>query len=223
MQQISSLLPGFLRGLSLQSRSLTAVLLILMQGGTIHAQDPLPRTRLVRLQRGRVLELLLSTPVDSGTAQSGDEIQLKLAQPLRVAGSTVLPKDWMVRARITRVTRAGRNCNPGRSVWKLQTATAPDGRRIKLQTIPYYIARRDGILQDSVSLDTLRKKIGSVAKITALVPVLVVISPFIVLMAIAVGTSGEGKCGGKVGSEESIPAGTVFYAAVSHETTVTAY
>jgi hypothetical protein len=207
--------------LGLKSRSLTALLLILTQEISVHAQDALPGTKLVRLQRGRVLELLLSTPLDSGRAQNGDEIQLKLAQPLRVAGSTVLPKDWMVRARVTKVTRAGRNCKPGGVVWKLETATEPDGRRIKLQTISYYLARQDGVMVDSVSLDTPSKKIGRVAKITALVPVLVVISPFIVLMA--VGMWGEGECGGKVGAEESIPAGTVFYAAVSHSTTVTAY
>jgi hypothetical protein len=218
MQQISSLLRGFLRRLGLQSRPLTVVILILTQGVTVHAQDVLPRTALVRLQRGRVLELLLSTPVDSGRAQNGDEIQLKLAQPLRVAGSTVLPKDWMVCARITKVTRAGRKCKPGRIVWKLETATAPDGRRIKLQAIPYYVARKDGILVDSVPLGTATKKIGGVAKIIALVPVLVVTSPFIVLMAI--GMSGEGECGGTVSAEESIPTGTVFF---SHDTTVTAY
>jgi hypothetical protein len=173
-----------------------------------------PKT--VKLERGQVLDLSLVTPFDSGHANTGDEILFKLERALKADQSTVLPENWVIHGRITKVLRAGKNCKEGRVRWKLEPLTTADGRKIKVQSIAEYLAKPRGVDVDRVSLDTTGHKIGRDAGYIAMAPVIVAFFPLFVLMAI--GMSGEGeKCHGAPGLEESVLPGTHFYFAVSKD------
>ena len=170
----------------------------------------------VKLERGQVLDLSLVTPFDSRHAHVGDEIAFKLERALKADQLTVLPKNWVVHGRITKVTRAGiSNCKHGRVYWKLKSVAAPDGRRIKVQSIAAYLAKPRGVELDRVALDTTGQKIGRAAKSIEMAPLFVLVSPYILLMFI--GMAVEGDCPGDPGLEESVLPGTNFYFAVSKD------
>ncbi len=176
------------------------------------SQEP----KIVKLERGQVLDLSLITPMDSEHAQVGDEISFKLERDLKADQLTVLPKDWVIHGRITKVVRAGKNCKRGRVRWKLEPVTTPDGRKIKVQSISEYLAKPRGVEVDRVSLDTTCDKVCKGAEYIGVVPLVVLFFPFLVIMAI--GMSGEGeKCHWSPGLEESVVAGTHFYFAVSKD------
>jgi hypothetical protein len=177
----------------------------------IQAQNTKTKPRTVMLKRGQVLELSLGTPLDSGHAQVGENVVLKLARPLTTEGVTVLPVDWVVRGRITKVRRAGKNCTSGRIDLKLGRVTVPNGKRIKIQPVGNYFAEPGGMVLDWVPLDTTGKKIRRVA----LFPVLL---PFAILFAI--GMWGENRCSGYDGAEELVPAGKILVAVVSKDVSV---
>lgn len=182
------------------------------------AQVDVTKPRTVLLKRGQMLDLSLVRPLDSGHAQVGEDVVLKLTQPLMVDGATVLPADWVVRGQITKVTRAGKKCKSGRVDWKLKPLTMTDGKKIKIQFLRNhdYAVKQNGVyLDNQVALDTTGAKIGRAAESIALVPMVVLLSPLLIPMAIAV--SGEGGCDGAMGEESVIPAGTAFYAAVSND------
>jgi len=193
--------------------TLTSTLGVQAQGGG----DTKPRT--VILKRGQVLEVSLVNPLDSGHTQVGEDVMLKLTRPVTIEGAEVLPADWVVRGRVTEVTHAGRNCRSGQIKWSLDRITMTDGRKIKVQRIGKYVAKSNGVVLEQVSLDAQKKRggsaLGKIGTGIAIAPVLILLSPFLVLMAI--GMSGEGGCNGAMGEESVIPAGTIFYAAVSND------
>jgi hypothetical protein len=148
----------------------------------------------------------------------GDEISFKLERDLNADQLTVIPKNWVIHGRVTKVGRAGKNCKSGRVRWKLEPLTTASGRKIKVQSIPVYLAKPRGVeVVNRVSLDSPGHRAGKVAEYIEIAPVLVLFSPVIVpwfiLMYIAM--SGEGDCHGTPGQEESVLPGTHFYLAVS--------
>jgi hypothetical protein len=172
--------------------------------------------KIVKLERGQVLDLSLVTPLDSGHAQVGDEITFTLERDLNANGSTVLPKGWVIHGRITKVVRAGKNCKEGRVGWKLESLKTASGRKIKVQSIPVYLAKpRGGGVVDRVSLETTGEKIAEDVPWAMMVPLVVLLSPAIILMAVA--ESGKRDCG-TPGQEETVPPDTHFYFAVSKDT-----
>lgn len=200
-------------------KKFVAFCLLLITPAMLSAQSGAdnPGPKIVKLERGQVLDLSLVTSLDSGHAQVGDEITFTLERDLNANGSTVLPKDWVIHGRITKVVRAGKNCKSGRVSWKLEPLKTASGRKIKVQSIPAYLAKpRGGGVVDRVSLETTGEKIAEDAPWAMMVPLVVLLSPAIILMAIAM--SGEGSCDGTKGQEETTLAGTHFYAAVSKDT-----
>jgi len=145
---------------------------------------------------------------------------LKLVRPLVAEGVTVLPADWVVRGQITRVSRAGKNCKPGRIDWKLRRVTTTDGKIVKIQTIESYVAKPNGIVLDQVPPDTTGKKIGRtadmIARVIAGAPLMLIGVPLI-----AIAMPAEHGCNG-TGTEHSVPQGTNFYAAVSKNVGISA-
>jgi hypothetical protein len=209
----------------LQYRAVTSLILIATLALKAPAQDSHTKPRTVLLKRGQVLELSLVTPLNSGHAEVGEDVVLRLGRPLAAGGVTVLPADWVVRGRITDVDRAGKNCKSGRIHWELGRVTLTDGKKINVQIIQSYVAKPKGVVLDQVSLDTTDKRVsrvvGKAGKGLALAPVVILLSPFLILMFI--GMSGEGGCDGAMGEESVIPPGTVFYAAISKNVKVTAW
>jgi hypothetical protein len=173
-------------------------------------------TKIVKLERGQVLDLSLITPLDSAHAHVGDDISFQLERDLNANGFTVLPRNSAIHGRITKVVRAGKNCKEGRVRWKLEPLKTASGRKIKAQSIPAYLATpRGGEVVDRVSLETTGEKIAEDAPWAMMVPLVVLLSPAIILMAVA--ESGKRDCG-TPGREEAILAGTRFYFAVSKDT-----
>lgn len=173
-------------------------------------------TKIVKLERGQVLDLSLVTPLDSAHAHVGDDISFQLERDLNANGLTVLPRNSAIHGRITKVVRAGKNCKEGRVRWKLEPLKTASGRKIKVQSIPAYLATpRGGEVVDRVSLETTGEKIAEDAPWAMMVPLVVLLSPAIILMAVA--ESGKRDCG-TPGREEAILAGTRFYFAVSKDT-----
>ena len=173
-------------------------------------------TKIVKLERGQVLDLSLVTPLDSAHAHVGDDISFQLERDLNANGFTVLPRNSAIHGRITKVVRAGKNCKEGRVRWKLEPLKTASGRKIKVQSIPAYLATpRGGEVVDRVSLETTGEKIAEDAPWAMMVPLVVLLSPAIILMAVA--ESGKRDCG-TPGREEAILAGTHFYFAVSKDT-----
>jgi hypothetical protein len=156
----------------------------------------------VRLKRGEALVLVLLTPLDSGSAQVGDDVSLKLLLPLTVEGVNILPDGWPVHGRVSDVTRAGRNCKAGSIVWKPNEITAPDGTKV------------------AISLGRAEKKAGKrikeTVKYAALAPLALPTLPYLVILW--GGMHGEGGCRGAVGVDEKLTAGTALSAEVSKET-----
>jgi hypothetical protein len=197
---------------------LRSFLLIPILAFITQAQEAQSGAKTVKLERGQVLQLMLSTPLDSGSAQVGDEVSLKLLRPLIAEGTTVLPRGSIIRGRVTKVRRAAKNCNSGNIEWKLERVPAMGRQKIKIQIVSYAQVHPGNILTDRVFLDSTGKKIARIAEntvivTTVVVPLAVIASPL--LIAMVIGMSGEGRCGGVAGSEESVSPGTAFYAAVS--------
>jgi hypothetical protein len=114
--------------------------------------------------------------------------------------------------------RAGKNCKEGRVRWKLEPLKTASGRKIKVQSIPVYLAKpRGDHVVDRVRLDTTGEKIARDTQYAMMVPIVVLFSPIIVpwLILFTIAMSGEGSCDGTPGREETILTGTHFYAAVS--------
>jgi hypothetical protein len=199
-------------------KKLVAFCLLLIMPLTLSAQNEAGNLepKIVKLERGQVIDLSLITPFDSGHAHVGDEISFTLERDLNPDQLTVLPKNWVIHGRITKVTRAGKNCKMGRVRWKLEPVTTADGRKIKVKSVAEYLAKPRGVEVDQVSLDTTGEKMRRDTQYIAMVPFVVVFSPILILMAI--GMSGDWKeCHGTPGLEESILAGTHFYFAVSKD------
>jgi hypothetical protein len=161
---------------------------------------------------------MLSTPLDSGSAQIGDEVSLKLLRPLVAEGATVLPGGSIIQGRITKVKRAGKNCREGNISWTFHSIRMANGKTVKMQIVSYALAHPGNTSTDRVFLDSTGRKIARIAEntvivTTVVVPLAVIASPL--LIAMVIGMSAEGRCGGIPGSEESVSSGTVFYAAVS--------
>jgi hypothetical protein len=181
-----------------------SALLVLGLTLTAQAQDAKGGPKTVRLRRGQTLDLTLSTPIDSGHAKPGDDITLKLVRPLIADGATVLPADWIVHAKVTKVKHAGKNCRDGQLVWKLDPIKTPGGDRITVQKVYSYPANLGtGYPPRWVPLDRPLKKISvGVVKTTGALAAYIALSPLMVPMAIAL--SIDGRCKGEAGPEQTL-------------------
>jgi len=175
--------------------------LILALTFTALGQEQTASPQEVQLKRGQFLALELLAPLDSGHAQVGDVVFLKLFFPLEVDGITILPVGWQIHGRVTSVTRAGRRCRRGKVVWVVDPIITSDGRTISIRT--QETKRRAG------------NRAVRFAKGAALVPVVVLLSPFI--LSLWIGTRDESGCHGAIGEDEHLPAGAIFSAEISRD------
>ena len=182
-------------------RPVVSAILCLVLTFVVEGQQPPTIAATVHLKRGETLVLALLTPLDSGRAQVGDDVSLKLLLPLTVDGVNILPDGWPVHGRVSAVRPARRNCKPGKVIWKPNEITTPQGKKI------------------TISMDRTEKKAGKRIKktvqYTALAPLVVLTLPFSAVLW--GGMHNEGGCRGAVGEEERLPAGTALSAEVSND------
>src|SRR5271169_2338170 len=182
---------------------------------TLHAQVARTRPATVKVKRGQTLSLSLLTTIDSGHAKLGDTVTLKLLRPLMVDGATVLPAEWILHGKVTKVKRAGKNCRDGHVVWQLDRIKTPGGDQLKVQRVYSYPSKYQIGSEDPVwvPLDTPWTKIGGAAKFTGLLAVTIALSPLLIPMGIAM----TERCEGKAGEEQTLPAGLGDLYAVSRD------
>jgi hypothetical protein len=181
------------------------------------ALDAKPGPRTVKVKRGQTLSLSLLTPTDSGHANVGDDVTLKLVRPLVADGATVLPAEWIVHGKVTKTKRAGKNCKDGQVVWELDRIKTPGGDQLKVQRV-YAYPSNSASPGDPVwvPLDTPLTKIGGAAKFTGLLAVSIALSPLLIPLGIAATT----RCEGRAGEEQSLPLGLGDLFAVSRDVRV---
>jgi len=201
-------------------RTLLSAFVMLALALVAQAQNAAPQRR-VKVRRGQTLQLSLLTPLDSGHASVGDSVAAKLLRPLVAEGVTVLPVDWVVHGKVTKVKRAGHDCQSGEIAWKLGPVVAPGGEQLRAQRVYSYPydPNLKGDSPEWVPLDTPWKKIGRAPIFVGEVAVFVALSPVLVPLGIAVGTSG--KCKGEEGQEKLLAYGSSDLYAVSKDAFVT--
>jgi hypothetical protein len=208
-------------GLSMSlPRTLLSAFVMLALALAAQAQNATPQRR-IKVRRGQTLQLSLLTPLDSGHSSSGDSVAAKLLRPLVADGVTVLPVDWVVHGRVTKVKRAGHNCQSGEVAWELGTVAASGGEQLRVQRVysyPYDPLLKGGS-PEWVPLDTPLKKIGRAPIFVGELAAFIALSPLTVPLGIAVGTSG--KCKGEEGQEKLLTYGSSDLYAISKDALVT--
>jgi len=89
-----------------------------------------PSSNLV-VQKGTVLKFVLVQPLNSISAEVGDDVPLLLDRPLVVDGVTVLDRRLIAHGTITAVKRAGPNCQFGKVSLKVDNFRFPDSSKAK--------------------------------------------------------------------------------------------
>ena len=198
-------------------RDLLSAFLALAVALTVQAQDAKTWAKTVKVKRGQTLSLSLLTPVDSGRAKLGDEVTLKLVRPLIADGAIVLPSEWILHGKVTKVKRAGKNCRDGQVVWQIDRIKTPGGNRLKVQRVHSY-PYNSSLPGDPVwvPLDTPFAKVGGAAEFAGLLAFTVALSPLLIPMAIFM----TEPCKRKAGNEQSLPAGLGDLFAVSKDVRV---
>jgi hypothetical protein len=118
--------------------------------GLIILADACAQTRppsSVVIPRHTALKFTLIQPLDSATARVNDEILLRLARPLVVNGTVVLPEGWVAYGRITKVERA-RKGRDGEIAWTLNRIALPDSTALKAKVL-FVDQNPDAIVEDS--------------------------------------------------------------------------
>lgn len=214
----------------LRSQAAIALTLILTLTLNLQAQSTDTKPRTVTVKKGRVLELSLVKSLTSRNAKIGDDVVLRLTRPLMADGATVLPAKWLVHGRITDVKRAGKNCKPGLIRWELKTLTMTDGKTVEIQSLPDDVARanlRDQAAQDTLAAQaggkTSAKSPGKTGTSAAGIAEDVIGIPLVILMLSAAvrsdirGSARDESCHGSTGREDSIRAGTPFFAEIAND------
>lgn len=79
------------------------------------------------VRKGAGLKLAMLQPLDSATAQAGDDVPLRLSRPLVVNGVTLLGEGEVLHGKVIRVKRSGPRCRNGEVNWKLDRIPFSDG------------------------------------------------------------------------------------------------
>lgn len=111
------------------SLSLLASQAAAQQAGTQAPSGTKPRK--LKLHRHTGLKFNLVQPLSSATAKPGDEVPLKLANPLVIDGVTILQAGEVVNAKVVKVKRARSSCKNGNVEWKLDHLAMPDSTLVK--------------------------------------------------------------------------------------------
>lgn len=157
----------------------------------------------------------LLTPLDSAHANVGDEVRARLDRPLMAEGIVILPAGWVVRGTVTKVKRAGKKCRDGEIEWKIREISTRNGEHVKVQPVRTYPSLQNQTGDPEwVSLDTPLDKIAKVPEYISLTLFVVILSPLLIPMGIAM----KNECDGEPGHDYVLPAGRSYLYAVSKQT-----
>lgn len=172
----------------------------------------------VRIERGQVLVMSLGRTVDSGSAKTGDRVELRLVRPVMSGDKIVLPAGWIVPAHISKVHRAGKkNCRNGRVAWKLDPMTAPGGTKIQLTALPWAPYGPNGKPTERVHIKSSGEKFGKTVEDVEIAPLMAFEVILLLPMVLGMELSEGEPCRGRPGAEDNIEAGTISYAAIARD------
>lgn len=137
-----------------QMRSvLSGALLLLLGGATASAQE-----RQVVIPDGTEVFAVTADRLSSATAAEGDRIQLRVEEPVLVAGEVVIPKGAIVHGVVADVGRRGRMGRSGRINIRVESTVAVDGQRVSLRASKG--GEGDGRVGTTVALTVLFGPLG---------------------------------------------------------------
>jgi len=110
------------------------ILVVIIAGSlipTLAAQQPTQRKHRIKVRKGIYLKLETVQPLSSATAEVGDPLPLRLARPLVVDDAVLLPEGMTFQATVSKVKRAGPNCQYGAFELKMDHIQFADGTLAK--------------------------------------------------------------------------------------------
>ena len=183
----------------------------------------------VTLKQGQAVQMEVVKRLNSGRAQVGDDVVLKLSEPILAEGETVLPKGSVVHGRVSAMKRAAKNCQPGSIRWEVDPLAAPGDAKIEIrvaadgdETWRPARAARDTTEASAGEKATHRKgsSVGGILKGIAVVPLIVVAFP---IESFPRARRCAPNCQGGKGREESFWKGKPFYAEVADDVQISVH
>jgi hypothetical protein len=180
------------------------------------------KVRKLKLHRHAGLKFNLVQPLSSATAKPGDDVPLRLANPLVIDGVTVLQAGEMVNAKVVKVKKAGPKCKNGEVEWKLEHLAMPDSTLVKSKIyfaepkpdvpVPDKFSPGEGVFE----VDTWWEAILAVPVFGLMI---ISYSPFLVLLPFALLSDSGNGCS-VAGKEFELPAGSTVGVEIRENHTV---
>lgn len=120
--------------MKLSLRSVIASVLIAMVTGTARAD----RSDTVLIRRGTSMRFETEQPIDSASANRGDDVPLRLIRPLVIDSKVVLPPGFEAHGKVTRRSKVI-GCAAEPAWWKIDRMRMPNGSTALVQKmfVPY--------------------------------------------------------------------------------------
>lgn len=106
-------------------------LVLVSQAAAQQSGAPAPNTATVRKHTG--LKFATLQPLSSTTSKVGDDVPLRLVNPLVVDGVTLLPAGEIVHGKVVKVKKADLKCHDGQVNWQLNQITFADASTARVQ------------------------------------------------------------------------------------------
>lgn len=147
-------------------------------------------TAIVRKHAG--LKFATAVPLSSTSSKAGDDVPLRLVDPLIINDVTVLPAGEVVHARVAKVKKADKHCNNGAVELALDKLTFADSSTVKVDIwsitaspdmpVPTRLYHQVGLIDDDLEVNNFWE-----ALLAAPIFILAfaVLSPFLVLLPLA--------------------------------------
>jgi len=94
--------------------------------------DATSATTELKIPAGTPIEVEVAYTVNSLDVKAGERISFRVLVPIMIDGVTVIERDALVTARITRAKRGGHWGKAGKLVWSMEDVVAADNTRIPL-------------------------------------------------------------------------------------------
>jgi hypothetical protein len=94
--------------------------------------DATSATTELKIPAGTTIEVEVAYTVNSLDVKPGERISFRVLVPIMIDGVTVIERDALVTARITRAKRGGHWGKAGKLVWSMEDVVAADNTRIPL-------------------------------------------------------------------------------------------
>lgn len=192
------------------SRKLVSSLLSL---GLLLSQSPAQQShsQAHKVKRGQGIKLATVAPISSATARKGQEIVLRVVEPLTWQSVTLLSAGDLVRGRISKVKRAKPDCSDGEISLEIPELTLANAGKVKAQ-VAYMNPDPDFKVPAHIPPDHM-----SIGDWAVGGPLLAVVLPFVGPYAAAEAL--VRRCSG-LGNDYVLPAGATVGVAITEDYTV---